>query len=64
MQSILYVKEFNMEREDIDDIKANLQRLADNSNNEEQISILSNIETGVERIASALETIVDILSNK
>lgn len=64
MQSILYVKEFNMEREDINDIKANLQRLADNSNNEEQISILSSIETGVERIASALETIADILSNK
>lgn len=53
-----------MEREDINDIKANLQRLADNSNNEEQISILSSIETGVERIASALETIADILGNK
>ena len=64
MQSILYVKEFNMEQDDINDIKANLQRLADNSNNEEQISILSNIETGVEHIASALETIADILSNK
>lgn len=64
MQSILYVKEFNMEQEDINDIKANLQRLADNSNNEEQISILSNIETGVERIANALETIADILGSK
>lgn len=64
MQSILYVKEFNMEQDDINDIKANLQRLADNSNNEEQISILSSIETGVERIASALETIADILGNR
>lgn len=53
-----------MEQDDINDIKANLQRLADNSNNEEQISILSSIETGVERIASALETIADILGSR
>ena len=53
-----------MEQDDINDIKANLQRLADNSNNEEQISILSSIETGVGRIASALETIADILGSR